>query len=196
MNAITTSLTPKDMGATYKIYFILGVLFICALVVSNLIFQKFFYGDFFELYTFEISVGILTYPITFLITDLVSEIYGGKQANQMVTVSIFASLFSFFIVYVSQSVPATSWSPINDTTFSHVFGTTAVVVFANMMAYLLAQYVDIHVFHFWKGLTKGKHLWLRNNCSTFLYLGVGLLCRRFKLKKGEELTLPFLSFEV
>lgn len=167
MNLSSSMLTSKDLRAAYRIYFILGALFICALVVSNLIFQKFFYWDFFGIYTFEISVGILPYPITFLITDLVSEIYGKKKANQMVTAGIFASLFSLLIVYIAQAVPATDWSPVNDILFTEVFGATAVAVFASMMAYLLAQYVDIQIFHFWKRLTKGKHLWLRNNFSTF-----------------------------
>ena len=95
---ITTRLTQetlnqRDALAAYRIYFILGALFICSLVVSNLIFQKFFYWDFFGLYRFEISVGILPYPITFLITDLISEIYGQKKANQVVTAGIFASVF-------------------------------------------------------------------------------------------------------
>ena len=135
--------------------------------MSNLIFQKFFYWDFFGLYRFEISVGILPYPITFLITDIISEVYGKKRANQVVTTGIFASFFSLLIVYISDIVPATSYSPINDALFSKVFGATAIAVFASMMAYLLAQYIDIQIFHFWKRVTKGKHLWLRNNFSTF-----------------------------
>lgn len=151
-----------------RIYFILGGLFITALVVSNLIFQKFFYWDFFGIYRFEISVGILPYPITFLITDIVSELYGRKKANQMVTTGIFASFFSLLIVYISAGVPSTSWSPVDDSLFNTVFGATAIAVFASMMAYLLAQYIDIQLFHFWKRLTKGRHLWLRNNFSTFL----------------------------
>ncbi|MEZ7497093.1 queuosine precursor transporter [Leeuwenhoekiella aequorea] len=153
--------------AAYRIYFILGALFICSLVVSNLIFQKFFYWDFFGLYRFEISVGILPYPITFLITDLLSEIYGKKKANQVVTAGIFASLFSLLIVYTSAAVPATDWSPVNDALFNTVFGATAVAVLASMLAYLFAQYIDIQLYHFWKRLTRGKHLWLRNNFSTF-----------------------------
>lgn len=161
-------LTFKDRMLAQRIYLILGALFIASLVVSNLIFQKFFHWDFFGLYTFEISVGILPYPITFLITDIISEVYGKKKANQVVTAGIFASFFSLLIVYVSSAVPATDWSPINDTLFNKVFGATAVAVFASMMAYLIAQYVDISIFHFWKRLTKGKHLWLRNNFSTFL----------------------------
>ncbi|MDC7994606.1 queuosine precursor transporter [Altibacter sp. HG106] len=162
------TLTTKDQQLARRIYLILGALFIASLVVSNLIFQKFFSWDFFGIYTFEISVGILPYPITFLITDIISEVYGKKKANLVVTSGIFASFFSLLIVYVAAAVPATEWSPINDSLFETVFGATAIAVFASMMAYLLAQYIDIQIFHFWKRLTKGKHLWLRNNFSTFL----------------------------
>ena len=158
----------KDLLLAQRIYLILGALFIASLVVSNLIFQKFFYWDFFGIYQFEISVGILPYPVTFLITDIISEIYGKKKANQVVVAGIFASFFSLLIVFVADVVPATPWSPIDDPLFSKVFGATAIAVFASMMAYLLAQYIDIQLFHFWKRLTKGKHLWLRNNFSTFL----------------------------
>ncbi|MBZ9650592.1 queuosine precursor transporter [Psychroflexus montanilacus] len=149
------------------IFLVLTALFITSLVVSNLIFQKFFYWDFFGIYTFEISVGVLPYPITFLITDTVSEIYGRKKANQVVTLGIFASVFSLLIIFVSNSVPSTSWSPIGDNIFDDVFGASTIAVAASMMAYLLAQYVDIYIYHFWKKLTKGKYLWLRNNFSTF-----------------------------
>ncbi len=163
-----SKLSVKDQLFAQKIYLILGALFVSSLVASNLIFQKFFYWDFFGLYTFEISVGILPYPITFLITDIISEIYGKRKANQIVTIGIFASFFSMLIVFISGMVPATDWSPISDTLFNKVFGATAIAVFASMLAYLFAQYIDIQLFHFWKRLTKGKHLWLRNNFSTFL----------------------------
>ncbi len=158
----------KDKHQAQQIYMVLSALFIASLVVSNLIFQKFFYWDFFGLYTFEISVGILPYPVTFLITDIISEVYGKKKANLVVTTGIFASFFSLLIVYTANAVPATSWSPIDNSLFGKVFGATAIAVFASMVAYLLAQYIDIQLFHFWKRLTKGRHLWLRNNFSTFL----------------------------
>lgn len=150
-----------------NIYLILAALFICSLVVSNLIFQKFFSFDFFGLYTFQISVGILPYPITFLITDIISEIYGKQKANQVVTIGIFASVFSMIIIYAANAVPAIATSPVSDELFTKVFGQTALAVLASMLAYLFAQYLDIMVFHFWKRVTKGKHLWLRNNFSTF-----------------------------
>ncbi len=146
---------------------ILAALFIASLVTSNLIFKKFFFWDFFGLYTFEISVGILPYPITFLITDSISEIYGKKKANQVVTAGIFASLFTLLIILVAELVPAIPNSPLGDEVFSTVFGSTGIAVSASMIAYLLAQYIDISIYHFWKRITKGKHLWLRNNFSTF-----------------------------
>jgi len=166
-------MTIKDKLLAQRIYLLLGALFITSLVVSNLIFKKFFYWypfdiEIFGTKLFEISVGILPYPITFLITDLISEIYGKKKANQVVVAGICASFFSMLIIYVANEVPATSWSPVKDDLFSLVFGNTSIAVLASMLAYLFAQFVDIQIYHFWKGLTKGKHLWLRNNFSTFL----------------------------
>lgn len=154
------------------IYLILAALFIASLVTSNLIFQKFFYWrpidlEVFGSKLFEVSVGLLPYPITFLITDILSEIYGRKKANFVVIAGIFASFFSLAIIYVSKEAPATSWSPVNDATFTKVFGAIPLAVLASMMAYLTAQFIDIHIYHFWKKLTRGNHLWLRNNFSTF-----------------------------
>ena len=155
-----------------KIYLILAGLFITSLVASNLIFTKIFYWYPFEINIygvklFELSVGILPYPLTFLITDLISEIYGKRKANQVVTTGIFASIFSILLILISSQVPAIEASPINDETFNKVFLNAPLAVLASMFAYLIAQYIDIRIYHFWKKLTKGKHLWLRNNFSTF-----------------------------
>jgi len=181
-------MTPKDKKLAYKIYLYLGALFITSLVVSNLIFQKFFYwhpfGDVtvFGASLFEISVGVLPYPITFLITDLISEIYGKKKANQIVTAGIFASFFSMGIVLLANTVPALPTSPVGDDLFNSVFALSPIAVLASMLAYLSAQYVDIAIYHFWKRVTKGRYLWLRNNFSTFTsqfidtFTVVGLLC--------------------
>jgi len=165
-------MTLKEKLLAQRIYLLLGALFITSLVVSNLIFQKFFYWypfdvEIFGAKLFEISVGILPYPITFLITDLISEIYGKKRANDIVVIGIFASLFSLLIILVADAVPATSWSYVKDDMFKTVFGNSSIAVFASMITYLFAQFVDIQIYHFWKNLTKGKHLWLRNNFSTW-----------------------------
>ncbi|WP_209402097.1 queuosine precursor transporter [Pseudozobellia sp. WGM2] len=181
-------MTINDKRLAYKIYLYLGALFITSLVVSNLIFQKFFYWNPFGEFTiygvslFEISVGILPYPITFLITDLISEIYGRQKANQIVTAGIFASFFSMGIILLAEMAPAIESSPVNDEIFTKVFALSPIAVLASMIAYLFAQYIDIAIYHFWKRLTHGKYLWVRNNFSTFLsqfidtFTVVGLLC--------------------
>jgi uncharacterized integral membrane protein (TIGR00697 family) len=162
----------KDKALADQIFLFLAALFITSLVVSNLIFQKFFFWypvdtSIFGIPLFELSVGILPYPITFLITDLISEIFGKKKANQVVVAGIFASFFSIGILLVADAVPAIANSPINDATFNEVFSLSPLAVLASMIAYLLAQFVDIRIYHFWKKITQGKHLWLRNNFSTF-----------------------------
>ena len=160
-------MTKTDKRLADSIYLILAGLFIASLVASNLIFQKFFYWEPLNLYRFEISVGILPYPITFLITDILSEIYGKKKANKVVIAGVFASFFSILIILTADLVPAIENSPINDEIFHKVFGLSTLSVFASMIAYLFAQFIDIKIFHFWKKRTNGKHLWLRNNFSTF-----------------------------
>ena len=148
-----------------QFYLILTGIFIASLVASNLIFQKFFTWNFFGI-DFELSVGIIAYPVTFLVTDLISELYGQKRANQVVVSGFFASVFTTLLVFISANANAAEWSPIDNSTFSKVFGLTGPAFFASMVAYLTAQLIDVRIFHFWKRLTKGKHLWLRNNAST------------------------------
>ncbi|MEC7124970.1 MAG: queuosine precursor transporter [Bacteroidota bacterium] len=165
-------MNPEKRKLAAKIYLYLAALFITSLVVSNLIFQKFFYwypfdGKIFGSRLFELSVCILTYPITFLITDLISEIYGKIAANRVVTAGIFASFFSMGILLIADYVPAMESSPVDNATFTQVFSLSPLAVLASMIAYLLAQFVDIRIYHFWKKLTNGKMLWLRNNFSTF-----------------------------
>ena len=153
-----------------SLYLILAGIFITSLISCNLIFQKFFQIEiwipFVGNYIFEQSVGLLPYPVTFLVTDIISEIFGRKKANRVVTAGLISSAFMLLIVTVADFVPMAPWSPVSSDVFSKVFGLSAAAVGASMFAYLVAQYIDIRVFHFWKKLTKGKHLWLRNNAST------------------------------
>lgn len=161
------SISADKRSKAELLYLILGSLFITSLVTSNLIFQKFFHWNPLGLFRFELSVGIIAYPVTFLITDIVSEVYGKKRATNLVIAGVFASFFALFIVMVSTVAPATDWSPLSDEEFRKAFSYTFIAVGASLAAYLAAQFVDVQVFHFWKKLTRGKYLWLRNNLSTF-----------------------------
>lgn len=156
----------KEQG--FQLFIILSGIFIASLVSCNLIFKKFFSYYYVEQFDFSmvVSVGIIAYPITFLATDLISELFGRKRANQVVISGVVVSLFVLLLVTLSDYVSAMSFSPVSDEVFTQVFGNTGAAITSSMIAYLIAQFIDVRIFHFWKTKTKGRHLWLRNNFST------------------------------
>ena len=127
---------------------------------------------------FAVAVGVLPYPITFLCTDFISELYGRKRANAVVWTGFLLNLWVMFVLWFGGVLPgfeeraldgalaldAAGREPVFFEVRTLAFG----AVVASMIAYLVAQLVDVHVFHFWKRLTNGKHLWLRNNGSTLV----------------------------
>ena len=146
-------------------FLLLSALFVAALVTCNLIANKFVSVDL-GFKTFRVSAGALPYPITFLVTDLLSELYGRRRANQVVFSGFFASLFVLGTLWLGAQFPAIPESPVDDAIYLAAFKNAWRVIAASMTAYLVAQFVDIRLFHFWKNLTRGRHLWLRNNAST------------------------------
>lgn len=153
-------------------FLILSGLFMGALVVCNLIATKFIDLDLGFLgfnAPFRVSVGILPYPLTFLLTDIISEIYGRRRADQVVLTGFFASVIVVGVLWIAlqfESLQIPDYDGPTTAEFETVFGKSWRVIFASMTAYLGAQFLDIRLFHFWKRLTAGRHLWLRNNAST------------------------------
>ena len=141
-----------------------------------MIFQKFVSVSLSELLTFQLSLGILLYPITFLISDLVTEVYGKKHATYMVNVSIVASLLVMGFLYICDQITAVIWSPVNDDVFHQVFGIYSVATFASLVAIYLSQLLDISTFAWIKTQTHGKYLWLRTNISTIMAQIIDTLC--------------------
>jgi uncharacterized integral membrane protein (TIGR00697 family) len=154
-------------GRAEGVYLLLCGIFLGSLVVTNLIANKFLTVDL-GFKVFVLSAGALPYPVTFLVTDLLSEIYGHRRANQVVWVGFAVSMFVLFALWLGAQFPAIPESPVNDDTYFKAFHNAWRVIAASMTAYLIAQLIDVKLFHFWKDLTKGKHLWLRNNGSTIL----------------------------
>ncbi len=154
-----------------KTYLILSGLFVALLVVCNLIANKFLSVDLGFLgfsNPFILSAGVLPYPLTFLITDVLSEFYGKKKTNQVIITGFIASIVILGVLLLGSLFNSIDGSPVSDDTYNMVFKNSWRVIGASMVAYLAAQFVDVKLFHFWKNLTKGKHLWLRNNGSTIL----------------------------
>lgn len=151
----------------YFLFLLLSSLFIAALVTTNLIANKFVSVDL-GFKTFQISAGILPYPITFLITDILSEIFGKQKTQRVVIAGFFASVFVLFMLWLGNQFMAIENSPVSDSMYEQVFANSWRVILSSMIAYLVAQSVDVRIYHFWKKLTNGKHLWLRNNASTIV----------------------------
>lgn len=158
-------------GRNLAVYMGLGALFIAALVVCNLVSNKFIEIDL-GVKTFVISVGILPYPLTFLVTDLLSEFYGKRRTDYVVFSGFAALLLVLLVIWLGGLFPALPFSTVNDQAYDVVFGNSVRVIVASMAAYIVAQLVDVRLFHFWKRVTRGKHLWVRNNFSTMLSQGV------------------------
>jgi hypothetical protein len=113
-----------------------------------------------------LAVGVLPYPVTFLCTDFLSELYGRRRANQVVWMGFALNAWVALILWLGGSLPVAGGN--TDDVFAQVRTLAFAAIFASMFAYLAAQLVDVHVFHFWKRRTRGKHLWLRNNGSTLV----------------------------
>ena len=148
-----------------RFYIILLGIFIASLVTCNLIANKFVTVNL-GFKVFIVSAGILPYPLTFLVTDLISEIYGQKKANLMVFSGFVASIFVLSFLWLGAQFNSIPNSIVDDFTYNTVFQNAWRLITASMVAYLFAQFIDVRIFHFWKKLTNGKHLWLRNNGST------------------------------
>lgn len=119
-----------------------------------------------NIYTMSVPVGVIAYPFTFLATDLLSELYGKKKAQLVVWVGFWMNVFMLFLMTVNHWLPNTGGVSGGVQLFDGVYEFMVGNTIASMIAYLVAQTVDVRLFHFWKDLTDGKHLWLRNNAST------------------------------
>ena len=173
-----------------RVFLVLAGFFLCAMTMLNIIGIT----RFIQLGPMALAVGVLPYPLTFLCTDLISELYGRARANFMVTVGLGLNFFILGTMWLGNAMPSVGpenqppWQLIqlaedvalpNGSSvtgsvelFTLLYSTTTGAVMASMVAYIAAQYCDVYIFHFLKRLTKGKHLWLRNNGSTMISQGV------------------------
>ncbi|MCB9673822.1 MAG: queuosine precursor transporter [Alphaproteobacteria bacterium] len=161
-----------------RIYLLIAASFVVTLVLTNIVGIKLFRAPFNP--EFALTTGIITYPLTFLFTDLVSEIYGKKRADFMVLLGFLMSMGMLVITQIAMRVdPHPYWAPPENAgfypthldyqhAFESVFALNGILLFGSMLAYLCAQLIDNWLYHFWKQLTKGRHLWLRNNGSTMI----------------------------
>ena len=160
------------MNAADKIYTTLCVIFAVFIVVGNLIYQKFVFLPILPFHTFELSVGAITYPLTFMLTDLIAEFYGKNKANFCVRLAIVMNIIIALVIIMMDKLNATEWSKIDNITFHKVFGLYSVAFIGSIIACYIAQLIDITIYLWIRKITDGKWLWLRNNGSTAISLFV------------------------
>ncbi len=146
-----------------KTYNLLLGLFIAIIIITNVI-----TGKYFIIGNIPLTCGVITYPFTFLITDIISELYGLKKANHVVLMGFLASILMTTMIYIANILPVHVNSPIKQQSFDNIFCFVPGVVIGSMTAYLISQFSDVHIFYFLKKLTNKKHLWLRNNVATMI----------------------------
>tara|TARA_Y100000817_G_scaffold77387_2_gene59532 strand:+ start:2201 stop:2854 length:654 start_codon:yes stop_codon:yes gene_type:complete len=145
-----------------KLFLFLSAIFLTALVLGNIIGTT----KFVTFYFFTVPAGVLAYPFTFLATDLICELYGKKRAKFLVIVGFTMNFFMLGLMTLGHLLSDANGVSGGTSVFESVYKFMIGNVIASMIAYLIAQTVDVNLFHFWKNLTKGKHLWLRNIFST------------------------------
>ncbi len=145
-----------------KLFLFLSAIFLTALVLGNIIGTT----KFVTFYFFTVPAGVLAYPFTFLATDLICELYGKKRAQFLVIVGFTMNFFMLGLMTLGHFLSDANGVSGGTSVFESVYKFMIGNVIASMIAYLIAQTVDVNLFHFWKNLTKGKHLWLRNIFST------------------------------
>lgn len=150
------------------VYLWLTALSVAALLIADITGVKLFAFNVAGL-TIKHSCGMLTFPITFLLTDLVNEYYGKKAARRIIWIGFAMGAFVWCVVRATLSMPR--WDvPFNvaPESFEAVFQSSQIMYFASLLAYLTGSMCDIAVFGWLKRLTGGKMVWLRATGSTVI----------------------------
>ncbi len=112
-----------------------------------------------------LPAGILAYCITFVASDVVSEIWGKEKAKQVVMGGFAALVVTLGLIHLALVWPGASFWDNHDA-YGSVLGAAPRIILASIIAYLFSQNHDVWAFHFWKKTFRGRHLWVRNNLST------------------------------
>ena len=157
---IMSTLTANEQQKMSKKRDFLFALFIASMVIVNVLGTKIT-----TMFGVRVSVGIFFMPLLFLITDIVGEVYGRKEATLFVNYGTIMLIFLFLMmnlcIYVT---PNETWHMQME--YKAVFGSSLRMTLASLISFVISQHVDVFLFDFWKRVTRGKHLWIRNNAST------------------------------
>lgn len=182
-----------------KLSFLLGF-FVSLVIGMNLL-----GGKITELFGVSVSVAIFMVPITFLITDIVAEVYGKKVSARFVYVGMISIVIMLAYTALFVALPAHERYTLN-AEYTAIFGSSVRIMVASVIAFFLSQLHDIWAFEFLKRKTGEKFLWLRNNLSTFVSQAIDSLVfmfiafyhvtPQFTALFVIELTIPYYLFKI
>ena len=159
----------SGMKAEHKLFVVLSAVFVSCLLLGDVIGGKTI--PTFTMFGHDlgpISVGIIPFPVTFLLTDVVNDFYGRKGARFLTLLGFAMALLAYALLQLTTWLPPHESTYFTQPEYAKIFGGSSQLFIASMIAYLIGQFLDIQVFQFWKGLTQSRHLWLRATGSTVL----------------------------
>jgi uncharacterized integral membrane protein (TIGR00697 family) len=168
------------MDRRQKLYLWLAGLFVAALIVADLI-----GGRFFRFGSVDLSVGMLAFPLTFVLTDVINEFYGPVGARRITYLGLGTALFAFLVINVALALPPSPMG-LPDAVFRDVFGWSRRLYIASLTAYLIGQLADITIFSAFRRLTRHRLLWLRATGSTLVSQAVDTIVVNSVLLSGRE----------
>lgn len=157
------------MKAEHKLYVCLAAVFVSCLLLGDII-----GGKTIPTVTVAghdlgpISVGVIPFPVTFLLTDVVNDFYGRKGARFLTLLGFAMAVLAYALLQITTAMPPHESTYFTQAEYVKIFGGSSQLFIASMISYLCGQFLDIQVFQFWKALTQSKHLWLRATGSTLL----------------------------
>src|ERR1700690_2065847 len=128
-----------------KLFIYLGAVFVSCLLLGDVI-----GGKIIRTPLGPISVGIIPFPVTFLLTDVVNDFYGRKGASFLTWLGFWMAVLAYVVLQISTWLPTAASPYFTQVEFAKVFGGSAQLFVASIVAYVLGQILDIHVFQFWK----------------------------------------------
>ncbi|TGK14779.1 VUT family protein [Leptospira fluminis] len=147
----------------FKLFFALSALFLTFLLMAEVTGSKWI-----QAFGFTMTIGVIPFPVTFIVTDLLNEYYGRRGVRYLTLVGMVMIVLAYFLLQIDMNIPAVENSPVDDPSFHTVFTNTGQVIAGSVIAYLIGQLIDIQIFHLIRKKTKNRFIWLRATGSTIV----------------------------
>lgn len=183
-----------------RLYVVLACIFVTCLVLGDVTGGKAFAARFgiwpFTALDGPVSVGMILFPVTFLLTDVINDFYGRKGARFVTWVAAAMAALAYFALIITTALPAHPDTYFPQDYYVRIFGASAKLFAASILAFVVGQMLDIAVFQFWKRLLRGKHLWLRATGSTLISQLVDTITINVIFWSGVGMTSAWITEKI